>query len=309
MAITGNGTQASPYIITSYDDLKEFSTDTTLTGNYLELANDINCKDYGNKFVWETISLRNNTTGGSTYFDLNSHTIKNVSIAPDNYMFIDGTSHNTVGYIYNGNLENIYGYTALGICDGWLDFRNVGMSIDLTGVKDVAFGKHTRFNIHDCGIRIVSSSVVNYNIFDLGVNSNTYLDGIIEDTDFIINYSGAQLTNGASGSYKTRKVKNNRVTGKFTGWVHGLLNADEVYNNVVEVDFSDCRYTGYNPTWYTDRFYIFDGNTLNTNVANTDSIPADSGGIFEFPSVIKATESQIRSGSWLRENGFEVVNV
>lgn len=312
MAITGDGTQASPYLITSYSDLKQFSSDTSLTGNYLQLANDINCKDYGNKFVWETISLRNNTEGGSTYFDLNGHTIKNVSIAPDNYMFIDGASHNTVAYIYNGNLENIYAYTALGVCDGWIDFRNMGISIDLTGVKDVPFGKHARFNIHDCGIRIVSSSVVSgyEGIFYRFSDPNTYLDGIIEDTDFIMNYSGRPFINGYGGSYPTGVVRNCRFTGKYTGWVHGLIQSDEVYNNVAEIDLSDCRYTGYNPAWYTDRFYAFEAKTLaSANVLNIDSIPSNSGGYFEFPSVIQATTSQIRTGSWLRENNFEVVNV
>jgi hypothetical protein len=36
MQMTGEGTQASPYIITSYDDLKEFSTDYSLMGSYLQ---------------------------------------------------------------------------------------------------------------------------------------------------------------------------------------------------------------------------------------------------------------------------------
>lgn len=308
MAITGNGTQASPYIITSYDDLKEFSTDTTLTGNYLELANDINCKNYGNKFVWETISLRNNTTGGSTYFNLNGHTIKNVSIASDNYMFIDGTNHNTIAYIYNGTLENIYAFTANGISLGNVDFNNVGISCDLTGVKNIAFDMYPAF--HNCGMRVVSNTPCP-NVIQLEQKNDVtyYLNGIVEDTDFIINLPSTQLIMVPDG--RPSNVINCRFTGRATGWLYQLVKAKNLTNIVADIDFSGCTYTGSSSaSWETNKYHPFIG-TLTACVMSVENVPSyeQCGGYFNVGSVIQADATQIRTGSWLRSNNFEVVNV
>lgn len=308
MAITGDGTQASPYIITSYDDLKEFSTDYSLTGNYLQLANDINCKNYGNKFVWETINLRSQRQGEHTYFDLNGHTIKNVSIATDNYMFMDGTNHNSVAHISNGTLENIYAFTANGISLGNVDFNNVGISCDLTGVKNIAFGMYPAF--HNCGIRVVSNTPCS-NVIQLEQNNNVtyYLNGIVEDTDFIIDLPSTQLIMVSDGWLSD--VINCRFTGKVTGWLYQLVKARNLTNIVVDIDFSDCTYTGSSSaTWETNKYHPLVGNETAC-VINTENIPSyeQCGGYFNVGSVIQANTTQIRTGSWLRENGFEVVNV
>lgn len=309
MLLTGDGTQASPYIITSYDDLKEFSTDYSLRGNYLQLANDINCKDYGNKFVWDTIALRHSTQGGHTYFDLNGHTIKNVSINTNGYMFIDGTNHNTVAHISNGTLENIYAYTANGITNGNIDFNNVGISCDLTGIKNIAFAMFPAF--HNCGIRVVSNTPCPQPVIQLEQRNSTtyYLDGIVEDTDFVVDLPSTPLINIPDGWLSD--VVNCRFTGKVSGWLYGFVRARYLTNVAVDIDFSECVYTGHtSASWETNKYHPFTG-TATGYVINVENIPTyeQSGGYFNVGSAIQATHDQIRTGSWLRANNFEVVNV
>ena len=59
MAITGSGTQADPYLVHSYDELKTATTDRTYIPNFgkswIALDADIDCNDYGADFEWETI--------------------------------------------------------------------------------------------------------------------------------------------------------------------------------------------------------------------------------------------------------------
>lgn len=301
MAITGEGTQASPYIITSYADLKQFSTDYSLMGSYLQLNNDLDCKN----FVWETIQLKNRLQGGHTYFDLNGHTIKNVSIATNNYMFVDGTSHNTVAHISNGTLQNIYAYTANGITNGHIDFNNVGISCDLSGMNNSsAFDQTCCF--HNCGVRIKSDTVLGQAIISQD-GGDSYLAGIIEDTDFIVDLKSGYLIRYNSNR---NTVKNCRFTGKITQWTHWVIADGYNINNIMDIDFSECTYSGSNPNWVVNQMSPFGGN-ITSCVVDITNIPSyeQSGGYFNFNGAIQATHDQIRTGSWLRSNNFEVVNV
>lgn len=305
MAITGEGTQASPYIITSYADLKQFSTDYSLMGSYLQLDNDLDCKN----FVWDTIALRNQMQGGHTYFDLNGHTIKNVSINTNGYMFIDGTNHNTVAHISNGTLQNIYAYTANGITNGNVDFNNVGISCDLTGVKNVAFGMYPAF--HNCGIRVMSNTQCPQPVIQLEQRNGStyYLDGIVEDTDFIIDLPSTQLIMVSDG--RLSDVINCRFTGRVTGWLYQLVKARYLTNIIMDVDFSGCTYTGStSASWETNKYHPLVGSATAC-VVSIENVPSyeQCGGYFNLDSRIQATHDQIRTGSWLRSNNFEVVNV
>ena len=315
MALTGLGTQASPYEITSYADLKEYSDDTSYTGNYLKLMNNIDCKTYGSKFVWNTITFRGDSINNYAYFDLNGKTIKNVSINTGGYMFNSDFANDTVTYISNGNLENIYGYTATGIFYGYIDCDNIGMSIDLTGLKENAFGynnKHT--NLHNCGVRLKCSNGVK-TIFQRGyVRDTSRIPVIIEDTDFVVDLTGgmALISSGYynTSGYMSDEVKNCRFTGIVYGWYHTFVASNHLTNCVFDVDFSGTYYGDYNPTWYANRQYPCSGDDINGVVINVDSIPTyeQAQGYTEI-SGISATYNQIRTGSWLREHNFEVVNV
>lgn len=305
MAITGEGTQASPYIITSYADLKQFSTDYSLMGSYLQLDNDLDCKN----FVWDTIALKNRMQGGHTYFDLNGHTIKNVSINTNGYMFIDGTNHNTVAHISNGTLQNIYAYTANGITNGNVDFNNVGISCDLTGVKNVAFDMYPAF--HNCGIRVMSNTQCPKPVIQLEQRNGStyYLDGIVEDTDFIIDLPSTQLIMVSDG--RLSDVINCRFTGRVTGWLYQLVKARCLTNIIMDVDFSSCTYTGStSASWETNKYHPLVGEATGC-VISIENIPPyeQCGGYFNLDSRIQAAHDQIRTGSWLRSNNFEVVNV
>ena len=44
MAMTGSGTQANPYVVHNYNELKTACNNSNV---YVELANNIDCNDYG----------------------------------------------------------------------------------------------------------------------------------------------------------------------------------------------------------------------------------------------------------------------
>ena len=85
LAITGNGTQASPYIISTARDVITLSNNVlggnTYAGKYIQLANDINL---GGVTIWTPIGLYNNGVGSKPFsgtFDGNGYRLSHISSA------------------------------------------------------------------------------------------------------------------------------------------------------------------------------------------------------------------------------------
>jgi len=85
------------------------------------LANDIDCNDYGESFVWNTINI---ATGD---LDLNGFAIKNVAVGINKCLFAA-----TGGLIHDGKLLNIFGNGCANITSN-VFFKKVSASINAFG--------------------------------------------------------------------------------------------------------------------------------------------------------------------------------
>lgn len=161
MALTGKGIETNPYIIRSYDDLKESQTATPESGDilYLKLGSNINCKDYGDQFLWYTIKYDNYIT----IIDMNNHCIKNPLIAQDNSLFefnVEPTTH--YSRMYNGDILNVYCRNAKNIfyttktCVS-VHFSKVRFSINLNTITQGVF----RYAVFDtCSFYIACDDIL-----------------------------------------------------------------------------------------------------------------------------------------------------
>ena len=125
MAITGSGTEQDPYIVHDYTELRTACNNSNV---FVELANSIDCNDYGEDFEWQTVTL-----GDGSDLDLKTHTIKNFKAADDNYAFRCGNWSK----IHNGKILNVYlarsdGFSALwnSTESRWAYLENLSISIN-----------------------------------------------------------------------------------------------------------------------------------------------------------------------------------
>ena len=107
ITMTGSGTEADPYIINNYNDLKQSTYDLT---KHYRLNADI---DLTNKNQIMIGSVNNQFTG---VFDGNTHTISNVNLMGYRYIGLFGYNSGTIkGLKVNGN---VIGYERLGVLAG-----------------------------------------------------------------------------------------------------------------------------------------------------------------------------------------------
>lgn len=301
MAITGTGTQADPFIVHDYTELKTAAKQNT--NSFVELANDIDCNDYGESFEWETVACK----GSANRFeiDLKGHTIKNAKIKSNNAMF--ATSRDTSNSIIkNGKILNIYMGGSKGFCNSVSDtgdvtgcrIENISASFNLSG--RISFTCAIACEIVNCAIYIEGNDISgdgNTPSMFLPYNQRGYSQ-VIENSDFEFNVENAKIIVFVGSQFATRLIKNCRVRGKF--------NFESSYNS---------------------KFLLFNGracmqdcviNLLSTNiqlesygysqgtVANSDLLPS---GAFNSSNIIQVTSAEIVNGDSLRAKGFNVVNV
>ena len=283
MAITGTGTQTDPFLVHSYDEIKEALTSKVSSGyEYVRLENDINCNDYGLEFEWSTISLK---SVNNINFDLNGHTIKNMLIKSGNALF-SGMYNNQI--IHNGRILNVFNDGGNGIIIGnGMQIQNVSMSINGTGLTGSAFQK-TCFK--NCSVYFKSKKLNNSFLYTnitssiiTAKNCDFYFD--------IDNVNGIKLFNISNG----RDIDGCRFRGKAGGttatW---LLSSQPINNCVVEIDTSNL----------TSTFKMISDTSVNT-IVNTEvssNIPASDG-------TIGCTTAQMRDADYLNSIGFTVVKV
>ena len=282
--MTGSGTQADPYVVHNYTELK---TACDSSNAYIELANNIDCNDYGEDFEWQTVEL-----GNGSDLDLKTHTIKNFKVADNNYAF----HCRNWSKIHNGKILNVYLARSYGFSASWNStesrwayLENLSISINTGGGlnnKEV----FDSFAMNACAIYIEG-------------NVNTHLiyvysaDGAeITNTDFLldIDNNANPNTNMCSiFSGYNRRVKNCRIRGRFN-----ITNAQTSRALYVNGGFYLC---------------VID-LTTNAGSASSDS----STGIintYKTPSVFTTSgmtavdSTEIISGAALRAKNFDVINV
>lgn len=287
MAITGSGTQADPWIVHDYTELKTVCESGSPNVHYVELANDINGNDYGADFKWNTITIGNRYYADwTTHLDLKGHTIKNIQVAENGYMFYN--DNGAVGStIKNGKILNVFlnGANALSLN---ASYENVSMSINGTGAKGSIFN----------GVQVIGSpTITSCAIYiELTKQTNiTFITHIISNTDIKLKISDLNNKSIFSGG----AVSDSRITGECEGGqrANPAISASAT-NCVVNVDFTGSTDAG-------GGMYAQNYITSGSGVINTDIIPS---GYYQI-ALTPVTSQEIINGDALRAKGFVVVNV
>lgn len=291
MAITGTGTQADPYIVHNYTELKSACRGN---GVYVNLSNDIDCNDYGENFEWEAIQ---GSGDYQAYFlDLQWHTIKNFKVKENDYAFkLTGTS----GWIKNGKILNCYLKDTLGFCcrtsnNGTLENLSISTSIGdglADGTNRYVFNEYCF--VKNCAIYVegsIPSTCVLSAIFHPSSAANPY-----ENTDILLNINNSYgMVSHANNSYE-KVYKKCRIRGTFN-----------VANNYGENSLFDAGFDNS----VIDLLSNFRGDHLSSYASNsTGVINSDKLPISDLSGMTAVTSAEIINGDALRAKGFEVINV
>lgn len=280
MALTGTGTQQDPWIAQNYSDIREaYDQVALITGtHYLELAQDIDCNDYGVTFKWDTMQTGNNS---AMIFDLKGYTIKNVSVASGAFMFkFSGSFPSEIknGLILNAFLNEAKGFNSYlsGVYTA-SQLKNMSLSVNITGSDS--------------------------EIFDIGIDSCAiYVEGSNNNHIFI-----TQTNVGKKCKFTDIELAVDNCTTIFSGdsdsvsdcRIRGKANVSQGYLTDSYPLFESCVFDLETNALYTS---TYSGSA--TGVINRDKVPSN----FEPRGLTMVTSQEIINGNELREAGFVVVN-
>ncbi len=306
MAITGTGTEQDPFIVHSYDEIKEACEQhgSTYTKFYTKLANDINCNDYGEDWEWETITLGSNATGANknNCLDLDGHTIKNVYIKNSNGLF---TSNSTAaGDLKNGKILNVFGNSPAKILTK-VSVENISMSMQLGTPSATPFDSNI---IKNSAIYLIITNVDSKTIFYSSAGSHKNIDLYIELYNCRQNariFHGGSHTNADVDSVRVVGIMKAPV-GELPASTDGVWTYGKATNSVFDIDMTDFNYAGIsaNPKG------LFGSAGDNTTVINWGKVPHESSADYTANGYLKAASTEeMKIGADLRALGFLVVNV
>ena len=248
MAITGTGTISDPYIVHDYTELKEAceyqnydSGSSTIGTNYVKLANDINCNDYGSAWEWETIDLKNISSGSQhlTELDLDGHTIKNVYVKTGSYRMFTGSANSgyyDYGIIKNGKILNVFVSSSSGFAQN-VSFKNISFSGNYSSLLGSA--AFTACQFYECAVYLESANHGNHIIFVasplkmINTDVELHIDNISNPSVVVFGMSSG-----------TGQVENSRITGSLTGTSEinsgnsDLISNKGLVNCVIELNIS-----------------------------------------------------------------------
>ena len=283
MAITGTGTKADPWIVHNYDEIKDVLQNKLDSDTYAKLANDIDFKDYGDAWEWETITLRANWV---FEFDLGGHTIKNIMIKSGNSLFY---GKSTVNVIRNGKILNVFNNAGASVIDGnGLTLKDISISVNGTGLTDCAFNQ---ISMDNCAVYFKSNKLNNEVFLRANITSP------FKNTDFYLDISNVNSKKIFGGSNNYLTIDNCRISGKLRGaLVSKYLSLGGATNSVIEVDttLADCVSA---QTIFSD---------VSTGIINTEISPNLTGGT---SGLTACTTAQMREADYLNSIGFTVVKV
>lgn len=304
MAITGSGTEQDPWIVHSYDEIKSCIASITASSPYdpyyLELANDINCNDYGADFTWETVKHTNGSVKWE--FDLKGHTIKNVLIKTGNYLMFQGgtTGGNHNCYIRNGKILNVFVQDADGFFKS-MAFENVSFSGNASMLRtDRCFSSCSFTN---SAIYVESSNLGSSSKRIFG-NTSTKID----NSDIMLKIENCACTGSFvfyRGTNETVTCSNSRLRGYITGNATITSTTSHIITNISP---TNCVID-----------LVVNGYELSESISSTPAISdspttvINDGAILPWMTVgttIAAPSGEaMRSSSALNALGFTVVPV
>ena len=262
------GTSDKPYIVHNYSEMKEaceyenYDSGTSTYGtNYVKLANDIDCNDYGSAWEWETIEITSKIETGYHSprhygeLDLDGHTIKNVYIKTGNtYSLFNGTTESNVhkGIVKNGKILNVFINASKNHANR-VKFVNISFSGNHAAITDsyVFYG----CGFYSCAIYLESANHGNKGCFG-GTPT------IIENCDIEVHLN--KDTNATRPSILLKatntqlSISNSRITGDVTG-------ETEIISNTA---YTICNVTATNCVFEVD----IDGYTLKDTLQTTQVI-------------------------------------
>lgn len=296
----GDGTEEYPWEFHSYQELVVLTSDSSFIGsrrNYIKLMNDINCNDYSDSFEWKTINLGHRTTynwNDSWDVNLNGHTIKNIMIAANNYLFYQHGSNACSQLIHDGKILNVYNNSAKAILYWGISLDKVSMSVNGTNLSDIAFYMYNA-KMQNSAIYYKSTKLNNLLFYyndesanPIFLNCDFYLDIDDNNSQKLFGHAYNSGTAKHSGCRLRGGIANTTITSNMLG--------DGAWSDSV-IDFSVK--SGGNISLYN--------NAKNaTGVINMDKL---EGNISVGDNILKATTEQIKDAKWLNDNGFSVVKV
>lgn len=283
--MTGDGSQEHPYVVHNYDELKTACNNSNV---YVELANNIDCNDYGEDFEWQTITL-----GGGSDLDLKTFTIKNFKVADNNYVFHSNNYskiHN--GKILNAFLARSYGFSAQwnSTESRWAYLENLSISINTGGGLNSSEEVFSSFAMNACAIYI-EGGVSSHLIYPYNADGAE-----ITNTDFLLdidNNAGANTNMCSIFTGYNKRVKNCRIRGRFnitnTQAIRRLYNSGGFYLCVIDLTTNAGSVSG----------------DASTGIINTDKTPSG----FSTDGMTAVDSTEIISGAALRAKNFDVINV
>lgn len=306
MAITGTGVVDDPYVVHSYDEIKtsfERRDLCPITSNrlYIKLDNDIDCKNYGIDWTWTVCTFTSSNNADRFIFDLDGHTIKNFKVSTNSYMFHGGASgYEKSNFIKNGIIKNVYLLNADGLFEYGITFENVGISVNATGINNKNLCV-PNIKFKRCGINLTWFNPIgsSNHIQSWGAKGGARAQAIYEYCDFMLNITNLYTVLHYC-DYEDYPFKDCRFRGKISSSI-SMSSGEMVFsrggmrNCIVDVDFSD-----FNPTSATQV-----SRSGSLNIVNTDTFTEK----LTTTATIPATGTQIKTGDWLRAQGFPVVNV
>ena len=289
MAITGTGTQADPWIVHNYDEIKDvFQNKVSSDYLYAKLANDIDCNDYGDTWEWETIKVR---ASWNFEFDLDGHTIKNIMIKSGNSLFYGASDLNV---IHNGKILNVFNNAGASVINGnGLTLKDISISVNGNGLT--SYGFNNAF-FERCAV-YYKSSKLNANIVYF---TGAYSDIVgAKNCDFYFDVNNMN-SKSLTSSVNTTDYDNCRFRGSVSGVsaVLYLLSKGKCINSVVEIDTTNMTWTASNNRMPCKE--------TSTGIINTEISPNLMNGT---SGLTACTTAQMRDADYLNSIGFTVVKV
>ena len=290
MAITGSGTAADPYVVTSYSEIKSILDVAGTSGHYsnphMLLANDINCNDYGAGFVWQTLQSANENYPFT--LDLGGFAIKNVAVGSGAWLFKGYGSK-----VKNGKLLNIFCTGCENLSEA-VRYDKVSMSIDANGcfktVLSFKIGGST-----DISDALTNCSIYVQNLRHCLIGAGGFSAVIaISNCDILVNtpYDLTQNSDAEGCLAAINKAVNCRFRGNMKAFTTRYL-----ISNIADTCVFDIHLDPPKPT-NKKYYYAMTGITVHNSDycgGSSESYGLDS--------------NKIKNGAELRNVGFPVVNV
>lgn len=328
MSITGSGSAAEPYVISSYTDLRRLADDyrtySGVSGEshiFIELASDIDFNEYNEE--WKTVELGNGYHGKAWDLNMNGHDIKNIEIPSGQWLFEACNPNGNENYsvIRNGGILNIFNNGSAGVIGkhpsgttaqpyGLLDNIRLSVNVDKCGVGQNGCFDNVRLYNSSAYVKggTISATTVAKAIFSYNCNNITMPD--IKNCDFWID-----IEKGYSGScpFYTNLYSDTSAIGmtdcRFQGEIRNaymeLGTVQRLCENIVlemyipNLNTSTGARLFKRSSGFTSG--VYNGEFIKKNGTLTKSTGFDGSNA--------AYTSEIRDAAWLGIHSFPVVTV